>query len=54
VERFLVRDRDRCRASLRRILDWPFDRVVVAHGTVVESGGRERLTDGYSWLLDSA
>lgn len=54
AERFLVRDRDLCRASLRRILEWPFDRVVVAHGTVVESGGRERLAEGYAWLLDSA
>jgi hypothetical protein len=54
AERLLVRDRARCRASLERILAWPFDRVVVAHGTVVESGGRDELRAGYSWLLDSA
>jgi hypothetical protein len=54
LERLLVRDRRAFRASLERILDWPFERVIVAHGTVVESGGRRELALGYSWILDSA
>jgi hypothetical protein len=36
---------------LERILEWPFERVVVAHGEVSETGGREELVRGYSWLL---
>ena len=51
LERILVRDRTAFRHSLERILEWPFDRVVVAHGEVSEKGGREELIDGYSWLL---
>jgi hypothetical protein len=51
LERLLVRDRAAFRASLTRILAWPFDRVVVAHGEVSEEGGREELVRGYSWLL---
>jgi len=35
----------------RHILAWDFDRVVVAHGEVLESGGREALRQGYAWLL---
>lgn len=54
LERLLVRDRTTFRASLQRILDWPFDRVIVAHGTVLETGGRRELARGYSWLLGSA
>jgi len=53
LERFLVRDRARCRAAIERILDWPFERVIVAHGTVVESDGRRQLARGYAWLLES-
>ena len=53
LERLLVRDATRFRASLDRILDWPFERVVVAHGEVSESGGRQELSRGYSWLPDS-
>jgi hypothetical protein len=51
LERFLVRDRTAFRHSLERILEWPFDRVVVAHGEVSEKGGREELVRGYSWVL---
>ncbi len=51
LDPLLIRDRRAARQSLERILDWDFDRVVVAHGDVLESGGREALRQGYSWLL---
>jgi hypothetical protein len=51
LERLLVRDRTLFRHALERILEWPFDRVVVAHGEVSEQGGREELVRGYSWIL---
>jgi hypothetical protein len=51
LERVLVRDRAAARASLERILAWDFDRVILAHGHVLESGGREGLRAGYRWLL---
>jgi len=51
LDPLLIRDRRAARESLERILDWDFDRVVVAHGDVLESGGREALRQGYSWLL---
>ena len=51
LERLFVRDRSAFRRSLTRILEWPFERVVVAHGQVSEKGGREELGRGYSWVL---
>lgn len=51
VERLLVRDRTAFRRSLERILEWPFERIVVAHGEVSEEGGRRQLVRGYSWVL---
>lgn len=51
VERLLVRDRAALRESLRQILEWPFERVVVAHGEVLEAGGRAALARGFDWLL---
>ncbi len=52
AERFLViRDRAEARRSLEQLLQWDFDRVVVAHGEVLEHGGREALAQGYAWLL---
>jgi hypothetical protein len=51
LDPLLIRDRAAARASLQRILAWDFDRVVVAHGDVLEGGGRELLRQGYAWLL---
>ena len=51
LDPLLIRDRAAARRCMERILAWDFDRVVVAHGEVVESGGREALRRGYEWLL---
>ena len=53
LDPLLIRDRRAARESLERILAWDFERVVVAHGDVLDSGGREVLRQGYSWLLAS-
>ena len=49
-ERLMVRDRAAARASLDAILEWDFDRVVVSHGTVFETGGRDALRRNFEWL----
>ncbi len=50
LERLLIRDPVAFRRSLDRVLEWSFDRVIVSHGEIVESGGREQLAKGYAWL----
>jgi len=51
LDPLLIRDRRAARESLERILAWDFDRVIVAHGDVLERGGHDLLSAGYSWLL---
>jgi hypothetical protein len=51
LDPLLIRDRRAARESLERILGWDFDRVVIAHGDVLERGGRDALREGYGWLL---
>ena len=53
LDPWLIKDRAAARASLERILAWDFDRIIVAHGDVLESGGHEILRRGYAWLLRS-
>jgi hypothetical protein len=53
LDPLLIRDRRAARESLERILTWDFDRIIVSHGDVLESGGHEILRRGYSWLLPS-
>jgi hypothetical protein len=48
--RSTFRDRSAARASLDLVLGWDFDRIVVAHGEVLDRGGREALREAYAWL----
>ena len=48
--RLVFRDKAAARASLERVLSWDFDRIVLAHGPVVETGGKAVLRDAYSLL----
>lgn len=43
-------DKDALRKSVDRILEWDFDRVVLAHGQVLERGGPDALREGFAWL----
>jgi hypothetical protein len=45
-----IRDRKAARESVAKILEWDFDRVIVTHGDVLESGGRKKFADAYSYL----
>lgn len=45
AEKFLVGDHDRFHRSVETLLAWDFDRVVVGHGEVIESGGKVRLSE---------
>lgn len=49
--RSLIRDRAAARASIERILTWDFDRILLTHGKIVESGGRDRFRQAWAWLL---
>jgi hypothetical protein len=44
------RDHKAMRTSLDRVFDWDFDRVVLAHGNVLEHDGPTVLRDSYTWL----
>lgn len=45
-----IRDKVAARESVDRILSWNFDRVIVGHGAIIESGGREAFSAAWSWL----
>jgi hypothetical protein len=50
IRRRGIRDRTAARQSVERILRWDFDRVIMSHGDVVESGGRERVGGAFAYL----
>lgn len=46
-------DRRRARAALGRILDWPIERVLIAHGKPAASNGKAFVRNAFTWLLGS-
>jgi hypothetical protein len=49
--RLLTRNRVATRKCIEHILAWDFDRIILAHGKIVESGGKMLLRTNFSWLL---
>lgn len=47
-----VRDRSALKASIETLLSWDFDRVVLTHGRIVETGGHETMRRAYRFLLE--
>lgn len=46
--RMLVRDSEALTASLRKILEWDFDRVIMSHGEILDHGGRAALAQAFA------
>ncbi|WP_394821611.1 DUF4336 domain-containing protein [Pendulispora albinea] len=50
VWRLLVKDRAAAAQSAEDVLRWDFDRLVMAHGDVVEANAREELATALTWM----
>jgi len=47
----MFKDRLAARRSIEEILGWEFDRIIPAHGPVIETGGKDALRSAFDWLL---
>jgi hypothetical protein len=50
--RWAIRDGNAALRSLRRILEWDFDRIILTHGDIVETGGQAKLKQAFKFILD--
>jgi hypothetical protein len=50
LDKWVVRDRAAARRVIDRILEWDFDRIILAHGYVVNSDGKDMFRAAYTWL----
>jgi hypothetical protein len=49
--RMATTDRSAFRDSIRSVLEWPAERLVMAHGTPIASGGKGALQAAFDWLI---
>ncbi|MBT8067222.1 MAG: hypothetical protein KJO09_08270, partial [Gammaproteobacteria bacterium] len=46
------KDKEAARKSLKKILDWDFDKIVMAHGDLIEKDAKERALDAWKRPLN--
>jgi hypothetical protein len=48
------KDKEAARKSLLKILDWDFDKIVMAHGDLIQTGAKEKAFDAWRKPLSSS
>lgn len=48
--RLMLADREAAREALNQILTWDFDRVIIGHGEITETGGKAAMERAFTWL----
>ncbi len=51
LERIATTEKEKVRKSVEKVLSWDFERVIMAHGTIVEENGKEKFKQGYEEFL---
>ena len=52
--RWVIKDKAQARESAERMLEWPFERIVPAHGEVLSERAHEQAERVLAWLVGSA
>lgn len=52
--RSMIEDRNAFRASLLKIFEWDFEQVVISHGSIVKSGGKETMNRAFQQYLTTS
>ncbi len=51
LERIATTEKEKVRKSVEKILRWDFERVIMAHGSIIEQNGKEKFKQGYEQFL---
>jgi hypothetical protein len=51
--RMTAGDKAALKISLERLLEWEFERIIVAHGDIIEKDGPKVLREAFDWVLSS-
>jgi hypothetical protein len=50
-QRLTYTNRRELRDSIREVLQWPIEKILLSHGPLVEKHGLEVFREAFSWLL---
>ena len=52
LEKIAVKDKLKLKHSIEQIFQWDFQRIIMAHGQIIEDHAQQQLAKAYSWLLN--
>ncbi|MEH1814424.1 MAG: DUF4336 domain-containing protein [Nostoc sp.] len=52
LEKFATQDKVKVKWSIQQLLTWDFERVIMAHGSMIEQNGKPQFKAGYEWFLE--
>jgi len=53
LEKLASKDKVAIQHSIQQVLKWDFQRVIVAHGSIVDHDAKAQLLAGYKWFLET-
>jgi hypothetical protein len=51
LERFATQEKEQVKQSVQKVLNWNFKRVIMAHGSIIETDAKRKFKEGYEWFL---
>ncbi|MBE9116972.1 DUF4336 domain-containing protein [Lusitaniella coriacea LEGE 07157] len=54
LEKIATQEKEKVKESVQKISTWDFDRVIMAHGTIVQTKGKPQFIEGYERFLGSS
>mgnify|MGYP000657422036 CR=1 FL=1 len=54
LEKFATKEIEKVKQSVQKVLAWDFKKVIMAHGSIVESDAKQKFREGYEWFLGTS
>ena len=51
LEKLATPEKVKVKNSIQKVLEWDFEKVIMAHGSIIENEGKAKLKKGYEWVL---
>jgi hypothetical protein len=51
LEQLATQEKEKVEQSVQKVLNWNFRRIIMAHGSIVETDAKRRFKEGYEWFL---
>ncbi len=54
LEKLAIAEKQKVKDSVKKVLSWNFNRVIMAHGSIIEDNGNQKLKEGYESFLNTS